>query len=103
LRAGLKDVALAQPHHRPGGLVLDQDHRRSGRQRCPEELVIRLGKTAPLDSEVGHPSDHQLVLDLVMHVMQDDLLVAVQQFGGNALAEAHRIDGSLRVALALHR
>jgi hypothetical protein len=75
----LKDMAKAEPSHRPAGAVINDDHGAAWGQVIFHEGRVRVRQPAPLDAEVAHPLRHQDVLQLVVHVVQHDVGIAVQQ------------------------
>ncbi|MGH3982795.1 MAG: hypothetical protein ACRDST_08960 [Pseudonocardiaceae bacterium] len=78
------------------GDVLDEDDGGARSQAAGEEPRVGLGEFAPLRPEVGHPGDHQLILDLVVHVMQDHIGVGVEQAWGVDVGEPARVDSLSR-------
>ena len=77
MRAGSEDVTFVDADNRPRGGVLDEDDRRTCVEVAVQEGLVCRWQLAPFDSEVRHPSHHQLVLNVVVHVVQDDVGVPV--------------------------
>jgi hypothetical protein len=63
-----------------------------------DEVCVRLGQPAPLDSEVTHPLGHQDVLQLIVHVVQHDVGIAPQQCWCDRPTELQRLIRAIGVA-----
>ena len=93
-----EDVPRANPGHRPRGAVIEHNHGPVGGQVVLHERRVRLGQPAPLDAEVAHPLSHQDVLQLIVHVVQHDVGIAVQQRWRDGTTELHRMVRAVSIA-----
>jgi hypothetical protein len=89
--AGLEDVSGTDPGNRPSGAIMNNHHGPVRSQVVVDEVCVRLGQPAPLDSEVTHPLGHQDVLQLIVHVVQHDVGIAPQQCWCDRPTELQRL------------
>jgi hypothetical protein len=85
----LEEVPRPDPSNRPAGAVIDHHDHPASRQMVVDEVCVRLRHAAPFDAKVAHSLSHQDVLQLIMHVMQHDIGITVEQRGGHRPTELH--------------
>jgi hypothetical protein len=77
--AELKEMPVAHPRHRPAPLAVDDDDGVARCQVLPHERLVGLGQLQPLDAEIGHQLQHQPILVRIVHVVELDFRVGLQQ------------------------
>jgi hypothetical protein len=77
--AELIEMPVAHPRHRPATLAVDDDDGVARCQVLPHERLVGLGQLQPLDAEIGHQLQHQPILVRIVHVVELDFWVGLQQ------------------------
>jgi hypothetical protein len=100
----LENVARADPRGRQAVTTLDQDDDAARLQTLGQEARIGLAQTPALDPEIGYVVRHQAVLIGIVHVVQLQVRVGVEQTAARLAAEVERLLGLVDVDAALaHR
>jgi hypothetical protein len=96
-------VSVGDPDHRPASLALDDEDRPAGLEAARHEAPVRRTERPTLGPEVGHVLDHQPILVGIVHVVELQVRVGIEQHLATIHAPGHVVDGLVRVdAVAAH-